>query len=83
MGALVAVDQGFRLQRNAMDFNQLIHRVKDKINFKRLAYFIGQQLFGVGIQNRYHVGTLAGAIRQVSNICQQDFPWAVLSELPL
>ena len=34
MGALIAIDQGFRMQRNAMVFNQLIHRIKDKINFR-------------------------------------------------
>lgn len=32
MGTLAAVDQGFRLQRNAMDFDQLIHSIKDEIN---------------------------------------------------
>ena len=33
VGALIAVDQGFCLQRNTMDFDQPIHCIKDEINF--------------------------------------------------
>ena len=33
VGALIAVDQGFCLKRNTMDFDQPIHCIKDEINF--------------------------------------------------
>jgi len=33
VGALIAIDQGFCLQRNTMDFDQPIHCIKDEINF--------------------------------------------------
>ena len=82
VAALVAVNQRLRIQGNAVFLYQDMYCLQNEVQFKRWAEDIRQDLLCKGVQDGGQVAENA-AIRDVSNVCQEDSAWSMLFKFPV
>ena len=80
MAALIRMNHGFHMKREPMVSNQLADRFQHKIYCQRGAEYILKDLLCKSIQDLRQIRKCS-IVWKISNICQQNHPWAVVLKL--